>query len=155
MVVLKEMIDTVPDKKGTYALILRIKKNTFLTVGKLGKFLFQKGYYLYVGSAQGPGGLKGRVRHHCNPCKNPHWHIDYLKINTELEELWIQRSQINHEHRWATFLQVEQDEQFLVKGFGSSDCKCVTHLFYFPNKPERNRFRDRTGSNVESIKLGY
>ncbi len=35
-----------------------------IQIGKLGQFKFKKGYYAYVGSAFGPGGLNSRIKHH-------------------------------------------------------------------------------------------
>ena len=122
-----------------------------MIVERLGKFVFKKGYYIYVGSARGPGGLKGRIKHHYNPCNKPHWHIDYLRKITELEEIWVQRSQINREHMWASCLHAKQGGRSLIRGFGSSDCLCATHLFYFSNMPEKSRFQDLTDSKVETI----
>ena len=49
---------------GTYALLLRLDKQERITVGKLGTFDFPVGYYLYVGSALGPGGLRARLARH-------------------------------------------------------------------------------------------
>ena len=141
----------IPDKKGTYALIFRLERNKSLTVGKLGRFLFRKGFYIYVGSAQGPGGLKGRINHHQNYCNKPHWHIDYLRTICNIEDIWVQRGQINHEHRWASFLKKSQTDQILIRGFGSSDCSCLTHLFYFPNILKKSRFQEFVETDVESV----
>ena len=53
------MTDAEP---GTYALLLKLDKQEKITVGKLCTFDFPAGYYLYVGSALGPGGLQARQR---------------------------------------------------------------------------------------------
>ena len=63
---------------GTYALILVSSSDRWIEIGKLGKFLIQPGYYVYAGSAFGPGGLKARIAHHMRISQRPHWHIDYL-----------------------------------------------------------------------------
>lgn len=47
--------------KGTYSLILELERDQYIEIGKLGKFLFKKGYYVYNGSAL--GGF-GRVKYH-------------------------------------------------------------------------------------------
>ena len=55
--------------KGTYVLILNLKRAKRIVVGnskkaKLSSRLFQAGYYAYVGSAFGPGGLAARIKRH-------------------------------------------------------------------------------------------
>jgi len=55
------MTDAEP---GTYALLLKLDKQERITVGRLGTFDFPAGYYLYVGSALGPGGLQARLARH-------------------------------------------------------------------------------------------
>ena len=46
---------------GTYVLLLHLPDNEQLTIGKLGTFDFPAGWYAYVGSAFGPGGV-GYIR---------------------------------------------------------------------------------------------
>ena len=69
----------IPSSSGTYALILYCPHTRRLEVGRLGVFEFQKGWYAYVGSAFGRGGLRARCRHHLRLTMRPHWHIEYLK----------------------------------------------------------------------------
>ena len=61
---------------GAYILILFNPKKQQITVGKLGKINFDKGYYFYVGS--GMKNLKQRVLRHRRKAKKIKWHIDYL-----------------------------------------------------------------------------
>jgi Uri superfamily endonuclease len=62
--------------RGSYLLILEIDNGMVLDIGSLGRFTFQKGYYLYVGSAMKNLGV--RIRRHLRKTKKQHWHIDYL-----------------------------------------------------------------------------
>lgn len=64
-------------KSGTYALILEAKNEKQVQIGHWGILDIKIGYYLYIGSAFGPGGIKSRVSRHFKQ-KKPHWHIDYL-----------------------------------------------------------------------------
>jgi len=48
-------------KPGTYALILSCASNARIQVGRLGTMRLQRGYYVYLGSALGPGGLRARI----------------------------------------------------------------------------------------------
>ena len=55
----------LPPAPGTYALVLRVSAPTTLAVGQLGDITFSPGYYVYIGSAHGPGGVKARVAAAC------------------------------------------------------------------------------------------
>ena len=68
----------LPEDKGTYILITSVSQMRRWEVGSLGKFDLVPGFYAYVGSAFGPGGLQARVGHHLAGTAEPHWHIDYL-----------------------------------------------------------------------------
>ena len=47
-----------------------------VTVGRLGRFRFPPGVYVYTGSAR--RNLEARSRRHLSRTKNLHWHSDYL-----------------------------------------------------------------------------
>ena len=64
---------------GTYVLVQRFSKRLEISVGKLGVLEAQPGFYVYVGSALGPGGLAARVGRHCRREKILRWHVDYLR----------------------------------------------------------------------------
>lgn len=119
---------------GTYLLLLECEKNTRLSIGKLGEMSVEPGYYIYVGSAYGPGGIRARVRHHRKIATNPHWHIDYLRATTELVDAWCVYGS-RCEHEWAQSLLQNPAAILPFTGFGSSDCDCATHLFFFRRKP--------------------
>ncbi|WP_222424136.1 GIY-YIG nuclease family protein, partial [Desulfamplus magnetovallimortis] len=119
-----------PKSKGTYILILQLKKKQHITVGKLGEIKFSKGYYAYVGSAFGTGGLNSRINHHRKtPKKRLHWHIDYLREEAELKQVWVSDHEENLEHEWASILSHIAIKP--ISKFGCSDCKCESHLFHF------------------------
>jgi len=48
--------------RGSYLLVLKIEKEKLIEIGRLGKFWFQKGYYIYVGSAM--NSLRARIERH-------------------------------------------------------------------------------------------
>ena len=60
---------TFGKEAGTYALVMLLARTTALSVGKLGPVTFNAGYYVYTGSAFGPGGLAARSGHHLRSCK--------------------------------------------------------------------------------------
>ncbi|MEW6456760.1 MAG: GIY-YIG nuclease family protein [Acidobacteriota bacterium] len=115
-------------EKGIYILSIRLKEQKKISVGKLGEIEFKPGLYLYVGSAQ--GGLEYRIKRHLRKNKKLFWHIDYLRKEAEIEGVWIKKGRFNE---CAAVRKIQDStcfSTFPVKGFGSSDCKCLTHLFY-------------------------
>jgi len=120
---------------GTYALVLESRTETAVQVGRCGTLLVQPGFFVYVGSALGPGGLCARLNHHLRRAVRPHWHIDYLRREAMLAAVWYRCGRLRREHVWARFLKSMTDSSVPLPGFGSSDCKCASHLFYFPTLP--------------------
>jgi Uri superfamily endonuclease len=127
--------------RGSYILILHLEHTNTISVGKRRKWCFPAGYFAYVGSALGPGGLASRLKHHICSTASPHWHIDYLRPGTRLIELWISEFPGHLEHQWAAFLYQFHKTVRIFKGFGCSDCKCPSHLFYFSGRPAFRRFK--------------
>lgn len=121
--------------KGTYTLLLRLVAPSTVQIGSLGSFHLFAGWYAYVGSAYGSGGLRGRLHHHLSPVKKPHWHIDYLRQAASIEEIWYTVSETVYEHLWADALRSLPSAAIPIPRFGASDCKCQTHLIYFLEKP--------------------
>ncbi|PVV07726.1 MAG: hypothetical protein B6D77_13175 [gamma proteobacterium symbiont of Ctena orbiculata] len=132
---------------GTYILLLRADANSAVEIGRWGVLDIRPGYYLYVGSAFGPGGVRGRVSRHCRERKSKHWHIDYLREMTLIESVWYIHGQTRLEHRWAKAL-AKWSKAESVRGFGSSDCSCDTHLFYFKRAPTLIGFTKILGYSV-------
>ena len=77
----------LPSMPGVYALILEADRCLEVTVGKFGTLDVQPGYYAYIGSALGPGGLAARLKRHFSRDKLLRWHIDYLTVQLWL--LWV------------------------------------------------------------------
>jgi len=117
--------------KGSYAIIFHLTSHKNLRIGKLGEFLFPRGYYVYVGSAFGSGGLKSRIYHHLKLSTKPHWHVDYFRKKAAPVEVWVSEYKERQEHRWALVLNRLKGAAIPSPGFGSSDCKCLTHLYHF------------------------
>jgi Uri superfamily endonuclease len=114
-------------------------------LGKLGNLQLQSGFYVYIGSAHGPGGLRARLAHHLGPSAHPHWHIDYLKAHVTPEEVWYCYDRTSWEHPWAHCLDLQRNASVPLAGFGSSDCACESHLFSFRTRPSRTTFARRLG----------
>ena len=140
-------------KPGTYALILRSHSSAEISIGRWGRLTIDPGYYIYVGSAFGSGGVRARVARHCRQTKARHWHIDYLREAVIPICAWYSHEPVNLEHRWAQALSAMRDTS-AVKGFGCSDCRCYAHLFMTATKPDFARFARAVGGPVESWVCG-
>ncbi len=121
---------------GTYALLLSSTSDAVIPVGRLGHQHFQPGWYVYLGSALGPGGVRARLAHHMRLAERPHRHIDYLRPHTTIEEIWFCYDRKSREHDWARCFAGMKGASMPLAGFGSSDCDCETHLFFFKKRPQ-------------------
>ncbi len=127
-------------QSGTYLLVLQSLANRSLVIGRWGTLQIQPGYYLYVGSAFGPGGVRARVLRHCQQHKSrPHWHIDHLRVETIPVAVWCSYNPKRLEHDWAKGL-AKRAEMLSVNGFGCTDCHCPTHLFFTAEEPALSAF---------------
>jgi Uri superfamily endonuclease len=132
----ESLVNNFPAGPGTYVLNLKSDGIQEISIGKLGRFTIQPGYYVYIGSAFGPGGLRARLRHHLGRGSKPHWHIDYLKQFLPIIEICFISGMTRYEHRWAATFQSQTDAVIPFPRFGSSDCGCPAHLFLFKTKPD-------------------
>ncbi|MGZ4884476.1 MAG: GIY-YIG nuclease family protein [Halobacteriota archaeon] len=113
-------------------MILWIESAKDVTVGKLGSISFASGFYAYIGSAMGAAGFK-RVERHLDVSagrnKTQKWHVDYLlKVCDVLETIEI----ATQERIECNIARNLRESPFLayIAGFGSSDCRCQSHLFF-------------------------
>ena len=130
-------------RPGTYALVMRCSSEQQVEVGKLGSLHARPGFYVYVGSAFGPGGLKARIAHHMKISEKPHWHMDYLRPAVDLTEIWFTYDPRHREHQWAGVLANFRHTAIPLPGFGASDCRCKSHLYFMCSKPSVSRFHDK------------
>jgi len=95
---------------------------------------FKKGDYIYVGSAKGC--LVARLRRHLKKDKKSFWHIDYLLENkkAKISQIWTIDKKM--ECQTAEIFCQDPTTEIVKKGFGSSDCKCLAHLFFVKNKKQ-------------------
>ena len=120
---------------GTYALLLRASSSQSVAVGALGGMSVEPGWYVYVGSAFGAGGLRARVERHARGDGARHWHVDYLRAVTDLDAVWYTHDEARRECAWATCLRERVGAQVPMAGFGASDCDCEAHLTAFNAPP--------------------
>ncbi len=112
--------------KGVYILLILIEGHAAVNIGSLGEIFFDEGFYVYVGSAQ--NSLEKRVARHLRRDKRKFWHIDYLLENerTKIVEVFYKEADKKEECRIANKI---GEANKPIKGFGSSDCRCESHLF--------------------------
>jgi len=115
--------------KGSYVLLIELPEEQTITIGSLKAIYFPRGYYAYVGSAM--GGFKSRLNRHLKSNKKPHWHIDYLLEKASISEIILCETKDRAE---CTVAQVLSHQFDSIPGFGSSDCKCRSHLFFAADK---------------------
>ena len=116
---------------GLYQLVIVLKKGRFITVGRRGRFFFPAGYYVYTGSGQ--RGLESRIARHLRKQKKMRWHIDYLLQYGQVLE--VKRYGDDKECELSRRVEGLPGGRVVVQGFGSSDCRCRTHLFHFRRNP--------------------
>ena len=112
----------------SYQLFIIVTKEIELKVGKLGKFIFPIGSYVYTGSAK--KNIDNRIKRHLSKKKNLHWHIDYLLNNDAVQIIDTKKSQMTECN-----LNKKTKGTIIIDGFGSSDCNlcCRSHLKYEEN----------------------
>ena len=107
----------------TYQLVICLRRDVCVEVGKLGVLKLPKGRYVYTGSAK--RNLASRIARHLAREKRLHWHIDYLLARPEARVIEVR-----------TFRPAEcsinerTGGDVAAAGFGASACRrgCGAHL---------------------------
>jgi Uri superfamily endonuclease len=116
---------------GGYALLARLPGTQTVKAGRLPVLSFPGGYYAYVGSAL--NGIPARLRRHLSPTKKLHWHIDYLLQKAVVTDIVSGETAERVECAIARAIGARCES---IPGFGSSDCRCRSHLFFSPEHKE-------------------
>ena len=116
--------------KGIYLLVVKVKKRVDIKIGALGKINFDKGTYIYIGSAQ--NNLEKRIERHLRDKKNIHWHIDHFLNNKVVEIMKVFYKKDRKSGECETANKLLKTETPILK-FGCSDCRCKSHLFKIGN----------------------
>ena len=118
-------------EKGSYILLIGLSEEQTIATGSLKAIYFPRGYYAYVGSAL--NGFRARLERHLRNDKKLHWHIDYLLQAASIGNIIICPT----ENRVECIIAQALSRQFnSIPGFGSSDCKCRSHLFFATDEIE-------------------
>ena len=111
--------------QGVYLALFRLPRAQTITIGRLGRFTFPSGIYVYVGSAQ--RNLQARLARHARRRKSLRWQIDYLSTRADFVGALLVDGPKSLECQLAALL--AQHYPRAVPGFGASDCRCGGHLF--------------------------
>ncbi|MBW2052959.1 MAG: GIY-YIG nuclease family protein [Deltaproteobacteria bacterium] len=121
--------------KGTYCLLMELDHNQDIGIGRRTPIRFPKGYYCYVGSAM--NNLGKRIDRHLSKQKRFHWHIDWFLDHAPIID--VKRIESSCKLECSLSREIARfSEKTIMKGFGSSDCSCETHLHYFRKNPARD-----------------
>jgi len=113
---------------GAYLLLFRLPRLDGVDVARLGRYDLPAGIYAYAGSAL--GGLEARVGRHLAGKGTRHWHIDYLLEHAVDRGAYILPSDRDIECELADQVAGIEGATRPIKGLGSSDCRCFSHLFH-------------------------
>jgi Uri superfamily endonuclease len=130
----------LPAVGGTYVLIFHAQHEDTVKIGSLGDLKISPGYYLYIGSAFGSGGLRARVGRHALRRKPLRWHIDYLAKHLTLVGVFYSQDPERHEQAWARSMGKNDAVDAPMPGFGASDRPGETHLYFSARKPVKAFF---------------
>lgn len=129
--------------RGIYVLVIEARGFARLSIGSLKGVSLKQGCYAYVGSALGPGGnaVENRVRRHLSKHKKNFWHIDYLlaKRNIRIKRVFAAGTTPPMECGLAYELR-RMGLDNAILGFGSSNCRCASHLLSFQKEVHPNLF---------------
>jgi sugar fermentation stimulation protein A len=95
-----------------------LPQDATIQIGNLGTITFEKGTYLYVGSAPS----ENRLKRHLRKEKKIHWHIDYFLQKASVKKIYISDEKECDLAHHVTLP--------CIPGFGCSDCHCPSHLFH-------------------------
>ena len=129
--------------KGSYVLLIKLPEEQTVTIGSLKVIHLPGGYYAYVGSAM--SGLKSRLSHHLKGNKKPHWHIDYLLQKASISGRILCETGDRVECTIAKAISHQFDS---IPGFGCSDCRCRSHLFF---STEERQMKSKVMSNINLL----
>jgi len=135
-------------KQGTYAIAFKNDCTENAQIGRWNQIKIIPGYYIYIGSAFGKGGVRARVLRHFRRNKPNHWHIDYLRKYMNPVQVWYTNDSKHLEHKWALSL-TKMKMMHAIKGFGCSDCSCFSHLFWCSDAPDFNKFKELVCNEID------
>ena len=130
----------LPKKGGGYAIILYVEKTIWINLFKK-PIRIEPGFYVYVGSACGPGGLRARILRHLRRSKKVRWHIDKITSNVSariVRVIYSDKVQGNLFERRVSSCLFSKGLDYIERFGSSDDRENVSHLFYSKHLDELN-----------------
>lgn len=122
-----DQVEALGPVKGAYALVLKLNSPLKLDIAKFSGETLKSGWYVYLGSARGSGGLRARLNRHFQKTKTLHWHIDRLTVAADTHHALAVAD--GNECNLLLALLDRPELEVALPGFGSSDCRqCPSHL---------------------------
>ena len=119
-----------------------LNTNQRIQAGKLKQTEFAPGIYLYIGSAR--NGLSGRIARHLRKEKKIFWHIDYFLQKAKIKEIWVRNDYFDECQILNEAKNSLKSSRFPLKKFGSSDCRCPSHLIFLSeNEADLESLREK------------
>jgi sugar fermentation stimulation protein A len=123
--------NTLQADSGVYAVLVTLEEGRTIQPGALGPTHLEAGTYVYVGSAM--RGLNSRLARHRRKRKRMRWHVDWLTaVSDRTRVLPIRTNRALECHLAGSVSRLSSGS---LRGFGCSDCRCDSHLFFFPKDP--------------------
>ncbi|MEZ5840874.1 MAG: GIY-YIG nuclease family protein [Hyphomicrobiales bacterium] len=121
---------------GAYVLAIDLGQPAAISLPRQPEILLPAGWYLYCGSARGPGGLAARLGRHLAAEKKQRWHVDRLTVSARRRIALPFPGDMTECRLVAAIAAMPQFSQ-PAPGFGSSDCRiCKSHLLKWQGAPE-------------------
>jgi len=127
------------ENAGAYLLYFRLSRPAWVAAGRLGRYRFEPGRYVYVGSAR--RNLRQRVARHRRLARtgegNRHWHIDGVLLHRRFVLEHAEIVDGGHECRLSAQFAASSETTVPVAGFGASDCPagCKAHFYGLGERP--------------------
>ena len=111
--------------KGSYILVIELTDEQTIALSRPPNIRFSGRYYASFVSALGTFILDKRL--YSKGARRPHWHIDYLLAKASISDIILAETTERVE---CTIAQSLKRQLEAIPGFGASDCKCGSHLFF-------------------------
>ncbi len=128
-----------------------VPRRQAVAVGSLGRVVFDRGWYAYVGSAE--RARRARVVRHLAPAKPLRWHADYLFAVAPARRAWLVDTRAS-ECELADGLARLPAAERRPPRFGSGDCACAGHLIRLGRRPRRGELLAAAGDGAAVTAFG-
>ena len=125
-----DQVSELRKRAGAYIVLVHLPSQLTLNIPRFVEREIEAGWYVYGGSARGPGGVAARVRRHLRADKVLRWHVDHITIAADV----LLAASISGltECEIAEALGRAPSFAYPLEGFGSSDCRtCRAHLLQY------------------------